>query len=55
MYVPSGLIGKTSGGHFIQDGDDNVDMNTETIGKKYLSCDGQSYISKERRKRNHRI
>lgn len=34
MYVPSGIINRTNGGHFIQKGDDNVDINTETIDGK---------------------
>lgn len=34
VYIPSGLISKENGGQFIQEGDDNVDINTQTLDGK---------------------
>lgn len=34
VYVRSGLINRENGGKFIQEGDDNVDINTQTIDGK---------------------
>lgn len=34
VYVPSGIIARSAGGRFIQEGDDNIDINTETIDGK---------------------
>ena len=41
IYVPDGIIYISDGGQLIHEGDDNVDINAETIdGKKHISFDG---------------
>jgi hypothetical protein len=42
LFIPNGICLKNSGGGFIQEGSDNVDLNTETIpfnGKSSISSD----------------
>jgi hypothetical protein len=34
LFIPNGICLKISGGGFIQEGSDNVDLNTETIDGK---------------------
>jgi hypothetical protein len=34
VYIPSGIISVSGGGSLIQEGDDNVDINTETVDGK---------------------
>lgn len=36
VYVPSGIIHRDNGGGFIQEGDDNIDINTKTIDGKNM-------------------
>ena len=44
--IPYGISPKTLGGDFIQEGADNIDLNTETIdGKKYYALYGSSSFS----------
>jgi hypothetical protein len=33
-YIPSGIRPITQGGHLIQEGSDNIDINTETVDGK---------------------
>ena len=47
VYIPTGIISRNEGGNLIHEGDDNIDINAETIdGKKYISCHGTCCFSK---------
>lgn len=46
VYVPSVLVHREAGGSFIQEGDDNVYINTETIDGRHVSCHGSNFIPK---------
>ena len=47
VYIPTGIIARNEGRNLIHEGDDNIDINAETIdGKKFISCYGMYCFSK---------
>jgi hypothetical protein len=46
VHIPDGIIPIREGGGLIQEGADNIDINTETIdGKKHISFNGKDRVS----------
>jgi hypothetical protein len=46
VYVPDGIIPMHQGGGLIQEGADNININTETVdGKKYFPFNGKGSFS----------
>jgi hypothetical protein len=46
LFIPNGICLNISGGGFIQEGSDNVDLNTETIDGKIHSIEWQEQYFK---------
>ena len=43
VYIPTGIIARKEGGNLIHEGDDNIDINAETIDVKntFHACRGK--------------